>query len=132
MKLFISPPYNLTPSQGTPTRQAARPIPSKFYEPAIEESNVKSREFFARITDEFGFHDFLAAMSKSALIFVEWPEEKGDQVRMLATRGRGGGHSAWYSHQNFAKVFHVSIDARDLDVGEVVEQALNACRPNYA
>ncbi|WP_332306357.1 Lrp/AsnC family transcriptional regulator [Komagataeibacter oboediens] len=24
MKLLISPPYNLTPSQGTPTRQAAK------------------------------------------------------------------------------------------------------------
>ncbi|MBO1359562.1 hypothetical protein J2D73_07095 [Acetobacter sacchari] len=95
-------------------------------------SAAASRNFWFGIRDEYGFKDHLAAMSKSALAFVDWDYEETDQIRLRASRGRGGGHSAWYSHENHAKVFHVSINVTDEELGTVALQALDACQPNYA
>ncbi|WP_233582022.1 MULTISPECIES: hypothetical protein [unclassified Asaia] len=108
------------------------PIPSDLSRPAKDESNQKSREFWLRIQQEFGFKDILTAMSKSALIFVGWPEDQGDQVEMRSSRGSGAHHSAWGTNENFGKVFHASINLSDLEFGEVAVQALDRCQPNYA
>ncbi|WP_264884116.1 hypothetical protein, partial [Swaminathania salitolerans] len=109
-----------------------RPIPSEISKPAYDESDWKSHEFWLRIQQEFGFKDILTAMSKSAGIYINWPEDQGDQVEMLSTRGRGGGFSAWGTNENFGKVFHASITLSDLEFGEVAVQALDRCQPNYA
>ncbi|WP_025841686.1 hypothetical protein [Asaia platycodi] len=108
------------------------PIPSEVSRPAKDESNQKSREFWLRIQQEFGFKDNLTTMSKSAGIYINWPEDQGDQVEMLSTRGRGGGFSAWGTNENFGKVFHASINLSDLEFGEVAVKALDRCKPNYA
>ncbi|GBR06978.1 hypothetical protein HW511_14015 [Asaia siamensis] len=108
------------------------PIPSEVSRPAKDESNQKSREFWLRIQQEFGFKDFLTTMSKSAMVFVRWPKDREDQVEMVASRGRGAGHSAWGTNENFGKVFHASIKLSDLEFGEVAVQALDRCQPNYA
>ncbi|WP_122049203.1 hypothetical protein [Asaia bogorensis] len=108
------------------------PIPSELSRPAKDESNQKSYEFWLRIQEEFGFKDILTAMSKSAMVFVRWPEDKEDQVEMVASRGSGAHHSAWGTNENFGKVFHASINLSDLEFGEVAVQALDRCQPNYA
>ncbi|WP_438381653.1 hypothetical protein ABHV46_11950 [Asaia sp. BMEF1] len=108
------------------------PIPDEPFDTMELESNAKSREFWLRIQQEFGFKDFLTTLSKSAAIYINWPEDRGDQVEMLSTRGRGGGFSAWGTNENFGKVFHASINLSDLEFGEVAVQALDRCQPNYA
>ncbi|WP_281701343.1 hypothetical protein [Acetobacter malorum] len=98
----------------------------------IDLSRSAERAFWFGIRDRFGFKDHLAAMSKSAVVFVSWEYEQTDQICFLATRGRGAGHSAWYLGEDEGKVFYVSIHASDEEIASVALQALDACQPNYA
>jgi len=109
-----------------------RPLPDEPFDSMKPESGARSHEFWLRIQKEFNFNDILTAMSKSALVFVGWPEDQGDQVEMLSARGSGAHHSAWGTNKNFGKVFHASITLSDLEFGEVAVQALDRCQPNYA
>lgn len=75
----------------------------------------------------------VAAMSKSALIFVKLVlRENGSDTISDFSRDQGGGHSAWYLNENQGKIFHVSINVSDEELGTVALQALDACQPNYA
>ncbi|GBQ96272.1 hypothetical protein ACFFGF_06650 [Asaia lannensis] len=109
-----------------------RPLPDEPFNSMKPESGARSHEFWLRIQQEFGFKDILTAKSKSALIFVDWPEDKDDEVEMLSSRGSGAHHSAWGTNEDFGKVFHASINLSDLEFGEVAVQALDRCKPNYA
>lgn len=88
-------------------------------------------EFWGRVQETYGFKDWRDAQTKSALVFAKWNCEQTDQVRLAASKGRGTGHSAWYSNENAGKVFHASINASDQEFGEIAIQALNVCQPNY-
>ncbi|BAT19100.1 hypothetical protein [Asaia bogorensis] len=109
-----------------------RPIPDESFDSMEPESGAQFNEFWLRIQQEFGFKDLLSAMSKSAMVFVDWPEDKDDEVEMLSSRGSGAHHSAWGTNENFGKVFHASINLNDLEFGEVAVQALDRCQPNHA
>ncbi len=108
------------------------PLPLDKLEAAKIESAACNHAFWCGIAERFRFKDTRAARSKSALVFVSWSSDKTDQVKLLASRGSGTSHSAWYEGENDGKVFHVSINASDEEMGEVAVRALDACRPNYA
>ncbi|WP_194300039.1 hypothetical protein [Acetobacter musti] len=108
------------------------PLPEDQLREAGKESNRKSSAFWSQIAENFGFMDGIVARKKSALVFVNWNSDLTDQVRLAASRGSGTSHSAWYEGENDGKVFHVSINASDEEMGEVAVRALDACRPNYA
>jgi len=89
-------------------------------------------DFWTRVQEKYGFKDWREAQTKSALVFANWECEQTDQIRFSASRGRGTSHSAWSTNENQGKVFHVSINASDEELGAVALQALDACQPNYA
>ncbi|ATJ89796.1 MULTISPECIES: contact-dependent growth inhibition system immunity protein [Acetobacter] len=122
----------LTTSRDSQPWYGDGPIPQKDFEQTQRRSREAEQKFWFGIRDEYAFKDHLAAMSKSALVFINWDYGETDQIRLLASRGQGGGHSAWYEGENQGKVFHVSINASDEELGAVALQALDACQPNYA
>ncbi|MCP1197497.1 hypothetical protein NKW84_16820 [Acetobacter senegalensis] len=107
-------------------------LPQDMSEEIIGLSRSAERTFWFRIRDVFGFKDHITAMSKSALVFASWQCDDTDLVCLKASRGRGAGHSAWYEGENQGRVFHVSINASDEELGSIALQALDACQPNYA
>lgn len=110
----------------------AYPIPTEMFENARCDSATAERNFWFGVRDAYGFKDHFEALSKSALVFASWKCDETDQICLKATRGRGAGHSAWYKGENHGKVFDVSINATDEELGAAALQALDACQPNYA
>ncbi|MBS0984550.1 hypothetical protein JK220_15605 [Gluconobacter cerinus] len=88
-------------------------------------------DFWGKIAEEFKFKDWRAASAKTAMVFSRWDYELTDQIELRASKGRGGGHSTWLRGEDDGTVFHVSINASNEELGNVIIQALNACKPNY-
>ncbi|MBS1072947.1 hypothetical protein JK222_14780 [Gluconobacter cerinus] len=107
------------------------PLPQDKIDAEHKKSGPLFMEFWGRVQETYGFKDWRDARKKSALVFAYWECEQTDQVRLAASKGRGTGHSAWYSNENAGKVFHASINACDQEFGEIAIQALNVCQPNY-
>lgn len=87
--------------------------------------------FWGKLAEEFRFTDWRAARAKTAMVFACWDYELTDQIELRASKGRGGGHSGWLQGEDEGTVFHVSINASNEELGNVIIQALNACKPNY-
>jgi len=87
--------------------------------------------FWGKLAEAFRFKDGRAASAKTAMVFGCWDYELTDQIELRASKGRGGGHSGWLQGEDQGTVFHVSINASNEELGNVIIQALNACKPNY-
>ncbi|MFT8803234.1 MAG: hypothetical protein ABF812_14770 [Gluconobacter cerinus] len=87
--------------------------------------------FWGKIAEAFKFKDWRAARAKTAMVFGCWDYELTDQIELRASKGRGGGHSGWLQGEDEGTVFHVSSNAPNEELGSVIIQALNACKPNY-
>lgn len=108
------------------------PLPQDKIDAEGKKSGPLYMEFWNCIQEKYGFKDWREAQKKSALVFAEWKCEQTNLVHLAASKGRGTSHSAWYSNENYGKVFYASIDASNQEFGEVALQALDACQPNYA
>lgn len=108
------------------------PLPQDKIDAEREKSGPRYMTFWNLIKEKYNFRDWRHAQTKSALVFVDWKCEQTDQVCLMASKGFGTGHSAWYEGENQGRVFHVSINASDEELGSIALQALDACQPNYA
>ena len=95
------------------------------------ESGLLMLAFWEKIAEAFRFKDWRAARAKTAMVFASWDYELTDQIELSASKGRGGGHSGWLQGEDQGTVFHVSINASNEELGNVIIQALNACKPSY-
>ncbi|MEJ5143540.1 hypothetical protein [Gluconobacter albidus] len=87
--------------------------------------------FWGKLAEEFRFADWRATHAKTAMVFASWDYELTDHIELRASKGRGGGHSAWLQGEDDGTVFHVSISASNEELGNVIIQALNACKSSY-
>ncbi|MGX7347351.1 contact-dependent growth inhibition system immunity protein [Acetobacter pasteurianus] len=91
-------------------------------------SNERRLAFWDDITASYGYKSRDVAWKKFDLVAALWRFDLTNDIELLSTKSsRGGGHSAWPKNRDEGRVFSVSIDASDRDIGETVLKAIAKC-----
>ena len=121
VRLALQTSESFTPIDGGSVDQEARI--------AMEAaSNERRLAFWDDITASYGYKSRDVAWKKFDLVAASWSFDLTKDIKLLSTKSsRGGAHSAWPKNRNEGRVFSVSIDASDRDIGETVLKAFAKC-----